>query len=204
MVNRGISDLGRTSLFLTLCLAGASTVAAQNVIPNPEFNNDIVAWSSGSSTASWDSVDSRGCLGSGELKVPCVFSDELQDDDCLPYSALTARIAYNLRASADVPGSEQFGLEVEAFSDTECQTSILGFPVLVGQIGDVPTTNQTFEGTQVLPVGTQSIKVGFLLSDNNCAPDTLFYLDALYYGEAQRIFSHDFENGDACPFVKSP
>ena len=205
MINRTSSHHRLVSLFLALCCtAAASTAAAQNVIPNAEFNENILDWDSDFSTAVWDSADSRGCPGSGELKVPCVFSDALLNGNCLPYSAASARLAFDLKASADVPGSETFGFAVEMFSDTDCQMSILGFPLFAGfNSNNITATYQTFESTQAVQPLTQSILVNFVLGDNNCEEGMTFFLDTLYYGEAHRILAHDFENEDVCPFTQS-
>ena len=204
-MNRSSSHRPLLSVSLALGAAAASAVAAQNVIPNAEFNENIVPWVSDFSTAVWDSGDSRGCPGSGQLEVPCVFSDALVNDTCLPYSADTARLAFDLKASADVPGSETFGFSVEMFFDTGCQTSIFGFPIFAGfDSNNITATYQTFESTLGLNTSTQSIKVLFVLSENNCEEGMVFFLDTLYYGEAHRIVAHDFENEDICPFTQNP
>ena len=189
------------SPLLALLVALSTPVLAQNVLPNAEFNTGIAPWISEFAAERWDGVDSRGCPGSGAFESDCSFVDTISNGECIVYSAPAAYVAYNLAASADVPGMEDHGFYVTMYSDTGCVTPN-GFPMFVGvQNAQIGATFSTFEFQQGLAAGTQSVRVSFTLGEMNCEPGMLLFLDSPYYGEMPRILTHDFENGDVCPFT---
>jgi len=177
-------------------------VPAQNVLPNPDFHIEIAPWSS-DDVESWSALDRDGCTGSGAMEIECTnVGTSFTHTGCLQFSGDTAHVALSVAANLDEPGTEEVVYLTSMYSDTDCQTLLGGFPIGGQALPDINTTYQTFEFTQDVLDGTQSIQVQFLVGGFDClSPGKLLFFDSLYYGEMHRIFAHGFESEELCPFT---
>ena len=205
MTHRGLAAIA-----VALSAIGTSLVSAQNALLNPEFNTTDASWDNHGEPGviAWNAADSRTCPGSGSVVTPCNAHTRIISD-CVPYSPQAVSWGeFDLKSSVPNFNTANLRLYVEQYADAECLTDpvLNDFSEQTGAL--VGTTFEHYElSVDSISVFTQAVRVRVEVYDFSwCA--TMFgeslYFDSIYFGPANRILDHDFENEDSCPFSKTP
>jgi len=181
-------------------------VTATNLLGNPNLDAGLGGWTlvpNNPSIVRPDAaVDADGSFTSGSVITEylagtqfygvarCVF---------IPVDLRTLPHEFGGRAliaSGSPTDPEAFG-QVSFFASTNCTVNPLGSEVFTGVVvGDTAGSWVDFDGPVLVPVGTQSAYVAFLV-DVGAAPDFDTWLDNLYYrASPSMIFVGGFETGD--------
>lgn len=114
-----------------------SSLQAQNLVPNPGFDQDLSSWTVDEGSADWASLDANGSPSSGSLHVAPETS---LHSGCFP----AAPGVYNFEYSFFVPHANNRVLQafMHWYSDDFCQ-SLVGSSVSIGAQAVAPTWRRT-------------------------------------------------------------
>jgi hypothetical protein len=183
--------MSRATGAVVLALAlSVAPLAAQNLLVNPDFDQDVAGWSQVCGPSfDWVAEDEAGCPGSGAAHVLCSDCMGIQGAGigvCVQVGALETAWA-----SARVRPSGGFGVVAMSFYDnpgcTEPSASQQVAPA-VPATGDWMTV--AFDAVAI-PAGTVSILVGFggAVAVGPIESD----VDFAYFGARPLVFRDDFE-----------
>ena len=174
-------------LVLTALLGGIVPCQAQNLLPNPEFDQDVTGWPPPqyyTTALSWDPHHSAfGPGGSALLSLP--YGASLQTSACVP---VTPGISYAWGGQFMFPVSVQgqsFQLSLGWTSDTSCANPIGG---LYLSAGDSPVGQwRTLSGQGTAPAGAKSALFVVQLSANLDSEAHAMNFDDVFLGPAGTV-----------------
>ena len=172
---------------LVLLVALAAPAAAQNLVQNGRFDQNVTGWTHDVevATLAHGAADLHGYAGSGSLQltnqvVDDGFPSATPAEQCVAVGAGT----HTLRAHAFIPsGQSQTGsvyLQLIAFAAPGC-TSFLGF--VAGPAGAAVGSWQKLEQQVTLPVGTASVRLLLAVVKNAQPGQVTARFDDVFLGD---------------------
>ncbi|MGH9442497.1 MAG: hypothetical protein ACRD16_09495 [Thermoanaerobaculia bacterium] len=172
----------RRSAFLALAaLAVGGTAIAQNLMDNPNFDTNLLLWSTSGGSAEFDSRDADGLTTSGSAKITNNLSAAESGQGILgnPCIGVSPGDHYSFGGKFFVPTGQASAIDSPAlqyFSGTTCTGALGGTspnsPATPGVWQTVSSDNVT------IPDGVQSIRLAaFLSTGNDPSPPLVGYFD---------------------------
>jgi hypothetical protein len=173
------------------------SVAATNLLENPNFDGDLAGWDPSSATEiNHDPLMDPTAATSGSATFINLSGAgaNLSISQCLEEPSLTGLVVGGrARVTSALAQDPLFAVVVEFYDEAGCAGLVLDQVIPAGLAGDSAVTWRSFQGTAIVPDGAASLRVTFDFE----AGDALTFdawLDEVYLFET--IFSDGFESGD--------
>lgn len=171
-----------------LLLLAALPAAAQNLLPNPTFDDDISGWNvfSASLSPSWSSLDANGSLSSGSLRV---VNTSATDNNAYPAAAQCFPVEpgarYGARGRFLYPGGQAHNGVAAIIVFYMDAIGCSGNPITqeADELALPPGTWVALDtGSHVAPPGAVSALVYFGFRKVGAGGSAIFHLDDVFFG----------------------
>ena len=193
-------------LFFVLLLGlGVTSLTAQNLIVDPDFDLGTEGWAPHFSDATgglfWDeSSDASDCPDSGAIRIDVTVEETgLAGVSTVGCISVSPGDTLGFRARVRHEDVCDVWLGVTKFYDADCQQTNegIGFAQAPQGEGYVDAIGTVFVEDQVGVIHSMRANVEAYCA---LAGSTSIYLDKIYFGLEAQVFATDFESGTTCPW----
>lgn len=197
------------ALALVGTLAGGAA-GAQNLLVNPDFDEDPTGWTVLAGEAPvWQADDEGDCPASGSVVVASALVggdfETVLFSQCFPADGATT-VAASISFREGASSFNQVGVGFHL--STDCSDSLPPFGASPSTPASPGIWTRLEMAATLVPAGTQSLE--FRVGGSNLGPQPFtIELDRAWFGADERIFAADFDtdddgSGDPCRWGSSP